>query len=68
MGHYCTDCNGTGAADNGYECGGCWGAGWVNTPPPAEALALDELETSNEQRAKSAALLDMISSGAVKVA
>ena len=36
MGHYCSDCGGTGAAENGYECGGCWGAGWVAVSPPAE--------------------------------
>lgn len=29
---YCADCGGTGAADS-YECGGCWGAGWVDTTP-----------------------------------
>jgi len=59
---YCTDCGGTGAAENGYECSGCWGAGW--TPP----LALDEFDTSPERTAQRAALLNALCDGTLKVA
>jgi hypothetical protein len=31
---YCAECGGTGAAENGHECPGCWGAGWVDAAPP----------------------------------
>jgi len=58
---YCSDCGGTGAAENGYECSGCWGAGW--TP----SLAMDEFNTSPERNAQRAALLGAICEGTIKV-